>query len=176
MGRQNGTWVGLGLFHVYPYLGQPNPWVQTHGSGKRTHAGSAIFFNALLSLQHKEPFIYSLNSQKSKLVHAIQVLPAFQENDSFSYHKFLLFSTNYGILQKIFKVKTTHGYKFQIWVGLGHDPTQPNPGFAGLGRTHYHPYYGLYNYIYKVKKTRGRPDRHSRALVRLLAVLQQRNR
>ena len=60
--------------------------------------------------------------------------------------------------------------------GFGWVMTQPNPGFAGLGRTHYHPYYGLYNYIYKVKKTRGRPDRHSRALVRLLAFLQQRNR
>ena len=57
--------------------------------------------------------------------------------------------------KNIFKDKTTKNYyiiqisdpwvkkvgqNFEVWVGSGSDPTQPNPHFSGSGRTHSHPW------------------------------------
>ena len=45
--------------------------------------------------------------------------------------------------KKVGPVGLTHGSKYPgpricTWVGLGRDPTRPNPGFHGLGQTHLH--------------------------------------
>ena len=42
MGLDFGKWVGLGLNFLDPYLGRPDPWVQTRGSNNMTRDGSVV--------------------------------------------------------------------------------------------------------------------------------------
>ena len=42
MGLIFDKWVGLGLKILDPYLGRPDPWVQTRGSNNMTRDGSVV--------------------------------------------------------------------------------------------------------------------------------------